>query len=186
MNDQTPARIFVTIGTDHHQFDRILDWIDRWLEAHPEFASQTLVQHGQTRPSRLARNTSFVEYQTLMGHLRDADVVITHGGPASIFESRNQGRLPIAVPRDPEHDEIIDGHQQRFARYLAKDEMLFLAEDEQTFVEKLEWVLADPHRADVVVEEARLKHTMENLDQIVHELRSEKPFWARLLPSRKQ
>ena len=24
--------VFVTVGTDHHPFDRLIHWMDRWLE----------------------------------------------------------------------------------------------------------------------------------------------------------
>jgi UDP-N-acetylglucosamine transferase subunit ALG13 len=37
-------RVLVTVGTDHHRFDRLIGWVDRWAAAHPD--AQVLVQHG--------------------------------------------------------------------------------------------------------------------------------------------
>ncbi len=40
----TEPRVLVTVGTDHHRFDRLIGWVDRWAAAHPE--ARVLVQHG--------------------------------------------------------------------------------------------------------------------------------------------
>lgn len=159
--------IFVTIGTDHHQFGRLIDWLDEYLDLHPELADRTLVQHGQSPASRRAHSVAFIEYADLMETMRQATVVVVHGGPASIFEARNQGRLPVCVPRDPALEEIVDGHQQRFARHLAADDLLVLCEDRDTFFAAVDRLLADPDSGAVHPDGARLQTTMANLEGIV-------------------
>lgn len=164
------ASIFVTIGTDHHRFPRLIGWIDDYLEAHPELRDRTLVQHGQSAPSRLARNEAFISYADLMDHMRDATVVVVHGGPASIFESRNQGRLPICVPRVPALAEIVDEHQERFARHLAADDLLVLCEDRESLFAAMDSLLADPDSGVVHEDGTRLQGTFENLERVISSL----------------
>lgn len=145
----TRVRILLTIGTDVHPFARPVAWLDNYLAAHPELAGAAVVQHGQSPAPVRARGSAFVPYDELVRLMSEADVVITHGGPATIFEARSQGRVPVCVPRNPELGEHVDGHQQRFARYLAAKGALRLCEDEATFVAQLDAILADPSVASV-------------------------------------
>ena len=42
------SRILVTVGTDHHPFQRLVDWGDRYAARHPEH--QVFIQYGSARP----------------------------------------------------------------------------------------------------------------------------------------
>lgn len=58
----------------------------------------------------------FARVQELM---RDARVVVTHGGPATIMQVLALGKVPIVVPRQARHGEHVDDHQVQFARRIA-------------------------------------------------------------------
>jgi UDP-N-acetylglucosamine transferase subunit ALG13 len=161
------TRILVTIGTDHHRFDRLIGWIDTFLAAHPHEADQTLVQHGLSRPSTRAQNRDFLPFEELTTLMASSDVIITHAGPATIFEARAQGRLPLCVPRDPALDEHVDAHQQRFARRLARDSLVLLAEDQPTFERLLEAALEQPQTVRIAEDDSRVRVTAERLDAYV-------------------
>lgn len=125
--------LLVTVGTDHHRFDRIIEWVDAWFEDQPTGTVSVLVQHGFSAPSRHGNNVQFMKHDELQTAIATADIVVTHGGPASIFEARRQGHLPLCVPRDPARQEHVDGHQVRFARKVASLGLILLCEDEATF-----------------------------------------------------
>ena len=161
------TRVLVTIGTDHHRFERLIGWVDTFLAAHPDVADQTLVQHGQTPPSARAQNRDFFPFDELTTLMASSDVVITHAGPATIFEARAQGRLPLCVPRDPALGEIVDTHQQRFARRLARDSFVLLAEDQPTFERLLEAALEQPQMVRIAEDDSRARVTAERLDAYV-------------------
>lgn len=161
------TRVLVTIGTDHHRFERLIDWVDTFLATHPEVATQTLVQHGQTPPSARAQNRGFFPFDDLTMLMASSDVVITHGGPATIFEARAQGRLPLCVPRDPALGEIVDTHQQRFARRLARDSFVLLAETQTTFDRLLQAALEQPQMVRIAEDDSRARLTAERLDAYV-------------------
>ena len=40
--------VLVTVGTTHHRFDRLMDWLESWLQAHPNQV-RMIVQHGTSR-----------------------------------------------------------------------------------------------------------------------------------------
>lgn len=163
-------RIVVTLGTDFHPFNRLVEWVDEWLTCNTALQAETLIQHGMSSPSRLAVNTAFLPNEELTAAMQMADIVIVHGGPASIFESRHQGRLPVCVPRDPEKGEIVDDHQQRFARRLATNGLVLLCEERAAFISTLDELLSTPELGRVEVDDRRFVNTMLELDDIVSAL----------------
>lgn len=66
-----------------------------------------------------------------------ADIVVTHGGPATITEARRRRQVPVCVPRDPTLGEHVDDHQQRFARFIGDRGLVRLVQREAEFVDAL-------------------------------------------------
>lgn len=107
-------RIVVSLGTDHHRFDRLVDWLDEWVALQYGDAHYTL-QHGHSRASNLAENRMIVPREEVVDLMRAADVVITQAGPGSIFDAHEAGHRPIVVARRHAFDEVVDDHQVFFA-----------------------------------------------------------------------
>lgn len=118
--------VAVFVGTDHHRFDRLLDWVTL-LSAEGSF--RFWVQHGFTPLPPGIDGEGVVGLDRMLGILRDADAVVTHGGPGSIIDARQAGHRPVVVPRDPRLGEHVDGHQQRFVRRLAATGTIVAADD---------------------------------------------------------
>ena len=129
-------RVLVTVGTDYHPFDRLVHWADRWAEQNPD--STVVVQHGSSRPPRHAVGSAFFTNYELAEQMASADIVVTHGGPATITETRRQRRIPVCVPRDPGLGEHVDDHQLRFARFLGSRDLVRLVQSETEFVTALD------------------------------------------------
>ncbi|GGD15437.1 hypothetical protein GCM10007231_13050 [Nocardioides daphniae] len=115
-------QVAVLLGTDHHPYDRLVEWAAT-LAA--EDGQRWFVQHGFTtwpddRPANLdgSRILGIRELGDLLTH---ADVVITHGGPGLIMEARAARHLPLVSPRDPALGEHVDGHQVDFTARLAEE-----------------------------------------------------------------
>jgi UDP-N-acetylglucosamine transferase subunit ALG13 len=125
--------LLVTVGTNQHPFVRITDWVERWLADGGSQQVRLILQHGATplppRPDRFPE----LGYDDLQNALSSAAIVVTHGGPATIMEARAAGQLPIAVPRRPDLDEMVDGHQLRFARLLRAEGLAVVCETEPEF-----------------------------------------------------
>jgi UDP-N-acetylglucosamine transferase subunit ALG13 len=146
------ARVLVLVGTDHHRFDRLVEWVDRWAE---QSGADVLVQYGRSRPPRVAAGQPFLDWDKVQSELAEADVVVSHGGPATIAEARKAGHVPVVVPRDPARDEHVDGHQQLFARRLGSSGLVTLAETEPALGTALAGAVASGRgRAEAVPEAA--------------------------------
>lgn len=108
--------VLVTVGTDHHPFDRLVEWADAYARERPEV--RVLVQHGRSPAPADAEGTPFLPPDRLEELMRSAAAVVTHGGPGSVTAARRAGHLPLAAARDPELGEHVDDHQLRFVARL--------------------------------------------------------------------
>jgi UDP-N-acetylglucosamine transferase subunit ALG13 len=151
--------VFVTVGTDHHPFDRLVTWTDAWAEGHG--AVPCLVQSGTSKPPVHAPWRDYVRYDEMVEAMGRAIAVVCHGGPATIMDARRLGRVPIVVPRSSRLGEHVDDHQQRFAVRMAGLGQVHLARSEDELHALLDRAVADPgafemhHRGDEITQAVR-------------------------------
>jgi UDP-N-acetylglucosamine transferase subunit ALG13 len=112
------SRILVTVGTDHHPFQRLVTWADDFARRHPEH--EVLIQYGTARPPLHGSCSRLLDHAQLQKEITRADVVICHGGPATITDVRRSGLVPICVPREPANHEHVDGHQLQFVQRVSE------------------------------------------------------------------
>lgn len=139
--------VVVTVGTDHHPFNRLIQWIDVWLEAQKEGTIQCVVQRGTSVVPRHASWSDYLDRDAMDGLLRKAAVVVCHGGPGTITLACASGRRPIVVPRTRSRGEHVDDHQVAFTRRISKEGMIELAETEEQLHASLDEALQDGARA---------------------------------------
>lgn len=139
--------VFVTLGTDHHPFDRLVDWVDGWIEAIGEGRAEVLVQSGASRLPTRAKGQAFLERKEMAEMKRRARVVVTHGGSATTLELVRLGVVPIVVPRRKDLGEHVDDHQAAFAARLEAEGEVRIPRDEAEFRRLLDEALAKPQRS---------------------------------------
>ncbi|MGI5521980.1 glycosyltransferase [Micromonospora sp. CA-259024] len=182
-------RLLVAVGTDKHPFDRLVDWLTQW-HAQATAPVGLTVQHGHTSAPQVPGAVPFLGHDALQQAMANADLVVCHGGPATILEARRHGRLPIVVPRDPTRGEHVDDHQQLFARRLGAAGLVALCETREALHDALTAGLADPSRyavaADPDAHEARraaVARVGRIVDDLVASSTPRRPrWWARSRP----
>ena len=132
----------VSVGTDHHRFDRLVGWIDQWAAEHRSV--KVIVQRGSVAETEHAESHALIPYGELCELFQTATAVISHGGPSTVMDSRAAGRLPIVFPRDPARGEHVDGHQLRFAHHLARHQQARVAFETNELAVLLDEALASP------------------------------------------
>jgi UDP-N-acetylglucosamine transferase subunit ALG13 len=140
-----PPLLLVSVGTDHHPFDRLVRWADAWLAGHPG-ELRCLMQTGTSAPPTGASEwQAYLEFDALQAAMASAAAVLCHGGPGTILGARHQGALPIVVARQHRLGEHVDDHQVAFSRRLAAEGgQIHLAETEAELHRLLDRVVADP------------------------------------------
>ncbi len=134
----------VSVGTDHHRFDRLVNWMDAWAGDHPEV--EVVIQYGSAEVPTNTKGDALLPHDQLRKLFARADVVVSHGGPSTVMDARMAGRIPIVVARDPAQGEHVDGHQMSFARHLQRHDMAILAATQDRLYSAVESGLADPAR----------------------------------------
>lgn len=142
-DDDQVFTVLVVVGTDHHRFDRLVDWLDDWAERQ-RAATRIVFQHGSARSPRFGEGHALLPHEDLQRLMRNATVVVTHGGPATICEAWRHGRRPVVVPRDPGRGEHVDGHQQRFSRRLGSHGLVLLCEEQTALENALDTARSNP------------------------------------------
>jgi UDP-N-acetylglucosamine transferase subunit ALG13 len=147
MNGAAPQPlVFVTVGTEQFPFDRLVGWVDEWIARRTEGSTRFVCQCGTSAPPRSASNQAFMTYEAFTAALASASLVVCHGGPSTIFQARASGRLPIVVPRRRAFGEHVDDHQVVFARRLAAQDTIRLADERDDLHTLLDEGMADPAR----------------------------------------
>jgi UDP-N-acetylglucosamine transferase subunit ALG13 len=165
-----PRFVLVMVGTDHHPFDRLVEWVDDWAADRPDDGVRVLLQHGRTRAPRIVPGRDFMPRDELDALLAEAEVVVSHGGPSTIMESRRRGVVPIVVARTVRLGEHVDDHQQRFAAAMAARGLIRLAEDSETLHRLLDEAVAEPLLLDDGGEDGDTGESALRLGRLVEEL----------------
>lgn len=121
--------IFLTVGSQKFQFNRLLKAVDDLIEKgdidEPVFAqigySDYKPKHYEYQPFMDRRH--FVQMQ------ERADIIITHGGTGAIMGAIKKGKKVIAVPRLAQYGEHVDDHQLQLIEQFAESNLIASCEN---------------------------------------------------------
>lgn len=124
--------IFVTVGTHEQPFDRLLKCIDKMVE-NGKISEEVIIQKGYTDYEPIhCKSYKLIGYNEMQKYIKEARIVITHGGPASFIAPLSIGKIPIVVPRQLKYKEHVNDHQLEFAKQVEKRKKnIIVAENDQ-------------------------------------------------------
>ena len=93
--------IFITVGTHEQQLDRLFIEIQRLIE-NKIITEKVIAQIGYSSSltDEIYHKRLFT-IEEMDYYINNADIIITHGGPGSIFLALQHKKIPIVVPRNP-------------------------------------------------------------------------------------
>ena len=116
--------IFVTIGSQKFQFNRLLKAVDRLIEE-KEILEDVFAQIGYSDyQPKYYPYRNFLDRDEFSEILSKASIVITHGGTGSIIGALKKKKKIIAVPRLAKFDEHIDDHQLQLVEQFEKQNLV--------------------------------------------------------------
>ncbi len=105
-------RIFITLGSQKFQFNRLLRAVDELCEKEIIKAQNVFAQIGYS--DYIPKNykyDNFLDRDKFGMEMEKADIVVTHGGTGAIIGAVKLGKKVIAVPRLAKYGEHVDDHQ---------------------------------------------------------------------------
>ena len=126
--------IFITLGSQKFQFNRLLKAVDELVER-GKIKEEVFAQIGYSdyQPVNYKYKT-FLDRDEFASMEGKADIVITHGGTGAIIGAVKKGKKVIAVPRLAKYGEHVDDHQiQLIAQF--KGQNLICGLDDATELE---------------------------------------------------
>lgn len=123
-------KIFITLGSQKFQFNRLLKAIDELCEKGTVDAENVFAQIGYS--DYLPKNFNYKKYldrDEFSKEMGKADIVITHGGTGAIIGAVKKGKKVIAVPRLAKYGEHVDDHQLQLIKQFRELNLIYACED---------------------------------------------------------
>ncbi|KFI88043.1 glycosyltransferase [Bifidobacterium reuteri DSM 23975] len=121
--------IFITLGSQKFQFDRLLKAVDD-LVADGTITEPVFAQSGYSdyQPQHYEFK-QFLDRDEFAEHMGKADIVITHGGTGAIIGAVKKGKKVIAVPRLAKYGEHVDDHQLQLLKEFKQMDIICVCDD---------------------------------------------------------
>ena len=116
--------IFITLGSQLFQFNRLLKAIDEQIAA-GRITEEVFAQIGTSdyKPVNY-RFQDFLNRDEFAEWTEKADIVITHGGTGAIIGAVKKGKKVIAVPRLAKYGEHVDDHQLQLVEQFRQSSLI--------------------------------------------------------------
>ena len=116
--------IFITLGSQKFQFDRLLRKVDELIE-NGTINEQVFAQTGHsTYVPKYFKTEAFMDRDAFAATMEKADTVITHAGTGAIIGAVKKGKKTIAVPRLAKFGEHVDDHQLQIVEQFTEMDLL--------------------------------------------------------------
>lgn len=111
--------IFITLGSQKFQFNRLLKAVDDLIER-GVITEEVFAQSGSSdyKPHHF-KTVDFIGRNEFAEKIKEADMVITHAGTGAIMGAVKKGKKVIAVPRKQMYGEHVDNHQFQIVEEFA-------------------------------------------------------------------
>lgn len=154
-------KILVTVGTQDQKFTRLFEMVEKLNLENDE----VIIQSGTSK----YENSKFIVKPYLENYdqiLKEADLIICHGGVGTIVSALKLEKKIIAVPRLEKYKEHVNDHQLEIVKEYANKNMILVANDFQ----ELEGALKASENFVVPKFESNNDKFIEKLNEIIGEL----------------
>jgi len=123
--------IFVTLGSQKFQFNRLLIYIDELIEE-GIITGEVFAQIGYSNymPKNF-KHKNFLNREDFVECLEKSEVVLTHGGTGSIVTALKARKKVIAISRKSEFNEHVDNHQEQIIKRFETKNLLISVENKE-------------------------------------------------------
>lgn len=173
-SSKTPL-VIVSVGTDHHEFNRMIEWMDAWT---PKSDVQVVIQRGTSKISEAWESRELIPYKELLSLFGSSTVVVSHGGPSTVMDARYCKKFPIVLPRNPEFGEHVDHHQMEFAQHLDRNKVALVVDSMEKLHAALDDALENPSSMEIDSTDGAIEGVVEFANVLDQLLETSTPVYA--------
>lgn len=130
-------KIFLTVGTHHTGFNRLLKIADTWAGKHKNTEIFALTGNSTYEPKNF-NGKKFCNYSEYISKLKNSDIVVSHAGSGSIIDTLGLKKPLVLIPRLKKFGEHSNNHQFETAESLDRAGLAILA-DGRNFADKMKF-----------------------------------------------
>ncbi len=121
--------IFITLGSQKFQFNRLLEEVDKLIEQ-GIITEEVFAQIGYSdyKPKNYKYN-KFLDRDEFTEIIKKCDKVITHGGTGAIINAVKNNKKVIAIPRLAKYGEHVDDHQLQIVKKFKEMGVISICND---------------------------------------------------------
>lgn len=155
--------IFITLGSQKFQFNRLLKAIDDQV-AEGKISDEIFAQTGSSDyiPKGFAYK-DYLDRDEYSKWMERADIVITHGGTGAIISAVKKGKKVIAVPRLKKYDEHVDDHQLQLISQFKNLDLICECTDCDDLWSKIESVKTTDYKTYI----SNTKQIIDSIDDFI-------------------
>lgn len=128
----------VILGTQDKSFDRLLRMVEKEIKNN-NLKGEVIVQAGQTKfKSKYMEIFDLIPITKFNKLIKEADLVITHGGVGSIIQALKHNKKVIAVPRLARYKEHENDHQIQIVEEFTRNGYILSAKNAKELNKALE------------------------------------------------
>jgi len=160
-------RIFITLGSQKFQFNRLLKAVDELCEKEIIKSQNVFAQVGYS--DYIPKNykyENFLDRDKYGMEMGNADIVITHGGTGAIIGAVKLGKKVIAVPRLAKYGEHVDDHQLQLIKQF--DDLNLIYSCKAT--EDLEIALKTVRNTKYASYVSNTKNIIDSIEEFIKEI----------------
>ena len=127
--------IFISVGTQKFQFNRLLQLMDDLIE-HSLIKEEVFAQTGNS--NYIPQNFKYADFLTneeFQKKIDECQVLITHSGVGTILKGINSNKPVIVMPRLAKYKEHVDDHQVEIAKAFSGKNLCLMYQSDSDMVE---------------------------------------------------
>jgi len=115
--------IFVTVGNATQPFRRLLEAVDALSGQGALRGDTVFMQTGHNAPFKPLHSQveAFLPMAACLNRLKEARLIISHGGCGTLLQAIGLGKTPVVMPRLARYHEHVNDHQLQLVRALAEE-----------------------------------------------------------------
>lgn len=132
--------IFITVGSQKFQFDRLLKKVDKIIEK-GYLKDKVFAQTGYCNyKPKYFKYKEFLNRDEFDKYINECEILLTHGGTGAIIGGVKKNKKVIAIPRNKKFGEHVDNHQYEIVKEFYNMGFIYTVENIENLYDSIKQI----------------------------------------------